>query len=1185
MEEVASNSLEPKGPQPPSGAALVASKPGASSHPDDITASEAAAAVCIQRVQRGKAARRKKTPPKQQGPLRNSHLERQLKAREQEERLMRREKLQIGMKRKDIDKETEEAKNALALQSKARGFLNRKAIQESEAALEIHLIVLAKEQAYKLRASEQAKARNEFEEFNKLEALVGKQEQADYFKEIEGRKILIAKQLQEVEKGRFYLSAKEQKRVFREIRMLKEQLASLVHEAQLIRSSTRKSLRAASAAPAPAPAPETPVTAARTFSKFEMSSPGASDVIRAQDPDPGDARRKSDAADAGSENGTDAPVWSFLSVAQKESAASAQSAMSSRVASQSSPAENQDVQCAVRLIPNTDAASVVKASIQISGKSGEATSEAEREKAMAAAAAARERADGEAASRREQDEIARLHPRGREAAIRKAMLQTELWKLDPSASARHIKQLREDIEQIGLQIKLAVRAKSRVDTQLAEKPAAIAAKGKGVNAERKLFEEEAKKKERSKLLGRYISMLEATKDVMQREAYAARRSVLKRSVRARQASLLQSAKRHMAACVIQRVARSRKHVQALNRMFSVIQEETNAQLRAACKAQIDATWGTLIKVLSTAESAKRSAVAATMLQRAARERKWRAQAIVEAEAALTQTDESARASRMSMSAMRFASQRARLLQRERAFQSEHPVTAKKLRPVRSSSSRGQMASPRSKLRRVVETQDEAQARSANIESHAHRVAAAVQQELRGSLAFRAQPPPGQMGLSEGVRTQEQSAGPFAAQRPVSNMSSRGRSRRYSNRTPRPATAPTPRSGMYPTPPPHRPPGIISPRITAPQAETPCSVSEAVAAFALGRHAWVQTQMARDVIESAAAETLRPALDRMAAQAVGSGAKAAVLLARRACENPPSATPQADSIERRHVFANPRLNEPRTATSKIAAMWDDSSFKTAHIKEQRALYNKWRTERRMWLQSSGLRHTILIEEEQRSLTLQRVQQQELFALADRMRVWQREDDAAIRIQMGYLAMRLQRMRRRQMHISLQMRGIHSLSPDAQKEVASNLYARLSPERSKPLPASEPALPTHASSVPEDPSSLPTESAPLGSSTQNVTQHHMPLSLQLKDTLASEGSYSFDVSCTLSELVANITTGIDAAMAPFTDDCIAQESSSAISANACTTRRSTRSARIVGTKAVARRDVILRGVTTSCHAPAA
>ena len=112
-----------------------------------------------------------------------------------------------------------------------------------------------------------------------------------------------------------------------------------------------------------------------------MSSPGTSDVIRAQDPDPGDARRKSDAADAGSENGTDAPVWSFLSVAQKESAASAQSAMSSRVASQSSPDENQDVQCAVRLIPNTDAASVVKASIQISGKSGEATSEAEREKA------------------------------------------------------------------------------------------------------------------------------------------------------------------------------------------------------------------------------------------------------------------------------------------------------------------------------------------------------------------------------------------------------------------------------------------------------------------------------------------------------------------------------------------------------------------------------------------------------------------------------------------------------------------------------------------------------------------------------------------------------------------------------------------------------------------------------------
>ena len=82
----------------------------------------------------------------------------------------------------------------------------------------------------------------------------------------------------------------------------------------------------------------------------------------------------------------------------------------------------------------------------------------------------------------------------------------------------------------------------------------------------------------------------------------------------------------------------------------------------------------------------------------------------------------------------------------------------------------------------------------------------------------------------------------------------------------------------------------APRPWPADAEARRADIEAVTEVALGRHRWVQTPMARTIVSEAAAHALKPCLERMAAQAVGSGSKAAVVLAKRACETPPSRLP-------------------------------------------------------------------------------------------------------------------------------------------------------------------------------------------------------------------------------------------------------------------------------------------------------
>ena len=165
----------------------------------------------------------------------------------------------------------------------------------------------------------------------------------------------------------------------------------------------------------------------------------------------------------------------------------------------------------------------------------------------------------------------------------------------------------------------------------------------------------------------------------------------------------------------------------------------------------------------------------------------------------------------------------------------------------------------------------------------------------------------------------------------------------------------------------------------------------------------------------------------------------------------------------------------------------------------------------------------------------------------------------------------------MDIGLKMKGIQTLSPGATSETAKRLSARLSPERLMSHPASSP-WPSHTSSQAGS-------AAAEGQSTsepaaQDLAHQHEPLTLQLKASSVSESMHSFDVSCTLAEVVAYITNGIDAAMAPFVQSRVAQERGAKDLASTTPTGRSTR---LAGTKtSPRRRHVALKGASSSHRA---
>ena len=56
------------------------------------------------------------------------------------------------------------------------------------------------------------------------------------------------------------------------------------------------------------------------------------------------------------------------------------------------------------------------------------------------------------------------------------LLQTEMWKVNPSAATQHVRELRSNINQLDLQIRLTERAKERLEREI--KPEHAAGQGR-----------------------------------------------------------------------------------------------------------------------------------------------------------------------------------------------------------------------------------------------------------------------------------------------------------------------------------------------------------------------------------------------------------------------------------------------------------------------------------------------------------------------------------------------------------------------------------------------------------------------------------------------------------------------------------------------------------------------------------
>ena len=335
-----------------------------------------------------------------------------------------------------------------------------------------------------------------------------------------------------------------------------------------------------------------------------------------------------------------------------------------------------------------------------------------------------------------------------------------------------------------------------------------------------------------------------------------------------------------------------------------------------------------------------------------------------------------------------SAQQARLLRRELADQQ---LSQRNARPK--------------SMRELIETEEEAKARRATIAAHAHdaviaaqrlrnahKAADTLQKEMQISSPRSAAISPRNAVVTPTGRYSDKFTRTRALMAPVAQCDSR---------TPRP---PSSRLGdQRQTRRLHENSASMTPRYSS---------LEAVAALALHRSQWVQTPAARMVVERAAAEVLQPSLHRRVGQAVGSGRRAARALARAqwACREFPALHPERDlHLKKEEIFLNPRVApQPASATARVASMWHDSSLHHARVKEDCARLARWRSEKRAWLRSSGLRRKVLIEEEVRAAMLQRMQRQDLEALEERMVLMVTEDDAAHAIQMGWRDFKFRRL---------------------------------------------------------------------------------------------------------------------------------------------------------------------------------
>ena len=880
-------------------------------------------------------------------------------------------KKKVAKKVEPTGSEEEEAA-ARKVQASIRGSQQRNTLAESEEALEIHLEALS--------SAEEAER---YAEYHTLEQLVGKDEEREYLRELDRKKLFITRKIAELERGKYYKKSSEQRQVFREIRLLNEQLAATVNELRLIKSgSIATAQRKAS------------VTSSSS-SRPSSGRPGFSRQATG-------GRRKSAlpmlSAMAKLESGQQGPtVRVRFGVVGGESRVEREGGFQWDLGP---PTGDSRVHAVVEMSVIDEAA--------------------ERAKDL------EEKAKQQAKERTQQAALAKLSPLGHESAVRKALLQGELMKLNPVDAVDQIRTLRKNMESLELQIRMSRRAAKRVRDELEKPEAAV---GSRMNA-KKLAKIREELETRLGLLTRYTELLEAAHSVMHSEVNTTRRTVLKRAVQAKRANDAAEEERQQAAIKIQRFRRGMRARKIRRTLQAAIAEKQRREKLAERAQKSRKAWNTLNTVLSGVSHARRRAVAATMLQRAARERRWQQQVIAESERAFAKTQQNMGMQRAHMSALRFGPQRVRLLDREDAYQKS--VAGALLRVRRSRRSGG----------KIVETESERDMRLEIVASHAHRAARAAQEPaplpefaITGDVASIATDADADAAASLYMSRSSKPSTPRAYQRSTEPATAASAPRPPTSLSARPSTS---ASSRPPTSSSARPPTSARPTTRTPRSRHAIGPSDltAVTRVAMRRQPWVQTSNARDFLEASAAEALRPSIERMEAQAAGTGLHAALLLARHACDRPPSRVPVAESVSRSEVFFNPRLNAPKSATARIASIWIDSSLPAAHAKEEHARYRKWRDERRAWIRSSGLRRRTLLQEEVRCDKLATKWDSEIDKLYQRMRQWQVEDDAVLVLQSAWRFAMLRKRQRVQMNVGLTLSLNSRRSEDSISEPAGS-----------------------------------------------------------------------------------------------------------------------------------------------------
>ena len=864
--------------------------------------------------------------------------------------------------RQDSFSRTPEAISAQIIQSGARGSLARKKSRESEEALETHLNIL----------QEVEEEKREDQIFDQLESLIGQDDKTGFLQELEAKKKKLLGRIEQLRLERYYLPAAEQRKASREIKKMQDDLASSLNEIRLVKEGTVADKAAAK----------------KKGITRQNSSRSGSAIAGAA------ARKKIERRKA--------MVWDFLRASKRREHADLEDL---------GDIFRQGVHSVGRLTR-------VSLEPQLSGETVSVRASIVSIIEDRRAQQSLKEANDEARRRTEIASTAKLHPQGFEAAIRKTLLQTEVWNPSVREASRHCKNLREDIERIELQLKLARRAVERAtrDIELLEKPQPISSRHRDP---KKIMAELEDLRQRNVLLTRYQEMLEATQQMLMQEAKHMRRSVLKGALRKKRADIALADRRDKAARCIQLMYRTRLERKSRQKMVEAARQEKIRALRERHSQAMQRKWSATSELLTGAERAIRRAHSAVVMQHAARERQWQRHEQELAKQALARTRFKHKVEAGMMSAMRFGSQRQRLLAREQAFQ-DAAVGALK-----------------SRQRRFVDTDDEKQEREDYVKSLAHRAAHAAQQCALTMLKSDFRYPP-LSSESQGPPP----ARPTQVQRPLTAPSMRPSS-------PAPVERPaTTRGAPRPRPPPTARPTTARAGVSARKGmyTVPAKRSniDAVTDAVLRRKSWTQTPMNRAVLDEAAAVALAPCLDRMAAQAVGSGAKAAVLLAKRACEQPPSRLPEFENVPRRVIFANPRLDRaPESATAKIAAAWDDSRFHTANIKERTAMMRRWRAHHHAWVRAGGVRRQVLMHEEYRRTTLAQRTQRDVDALHTRMQRWQHEDDAVLLIQAAWYDLKLRRKELKQMDVAMQIKnstlGLQAAKEPAKKRASSVVAA--------------------------------------------------------------------------------------------------------------------------------------------------